>query len=143
MTLAETASTYCETLIKEAALVDADGGRATLHLEQSLQGACQIVVDILSRFEFEGALFAARRERGAVGGRVERMMLEAQERTYGDGLAQGDAAPVHVGSERALLQPGDGRSTTSLISLAPLWAWALCRVSPRPGDDFPIGMTGC
>ena len=27
-------------------------------------GACQVVVDILSRFDFEQALFAGRRERG-------------------------------------------------------------------------------
>ena len=45
MTLAETASTYCETIVKEAALVDATKEERLYIIEQSLQGAAQIVVD--------------------------------------------------------------------------------------------------
>jgi pepF/M3 family oligoendopeptidase len=87
MTLAETASTYCETIVKEAALVDATPGERLYIIEQSLQGAAQIVVDILSRYEFEQAVFAARRERELSVGELNRLMLEAQESTYGEGLA--------------------------------------------------------
>jgi pepF/M3 family oligoendopeptidase len=87
MILAETASTFCETIVKEAALVDAAPGERQYILEQSLQGACQIVVDILSRFDFERALFAARRERELSSRELCRLMLEAQAGTYGDGLA--------------------------------------------------------
>ena len=86
MILAETASTFCETIVKEAALVDAAGGKRLYILEQSLQGACQVVVDILSRFDFETALFAGRRERELSASELNRLMLEAQEATYGDGL---------------------------------------------------------
>lgn len=86
MTLSETASTFCETLVKEAALVNADADERRYIIEQSLQGACQIVVDILSRFDFEQALFAARRKRELSIGELCQMMLEAQEGTYGDGL---------------------------------------------------------
>jgi pepF/M3 family oligoendopeptidase len=86
MILAETASTFCETIVKEAALVDADRGERLYILEQSLQGACQIVVDILSRFDFERALFAGRRERELSVNELNRLMLEAQVGTYGDGL---------------------------------------------------------
>ena len=86
MILAETASTFCETIVKEAALEDAAGGKRLYILEQSLQGACQVVVDILSRFEFETALFAGRRERELSAIELCRLMLEAQQATYGEGL---------------------------------------------------------
>jgi pepF/M3 family oligoendopeptidase len=87
MILAETASTFCETIVKEAALAEAGRGERLYILEQSLQGSCQIVVDILSRFDFEQALFAGRRERELAPGELSRLMLDAQERTYGDGLS--------------------------------------------------------
>ena len=60
MCLAETASTFCETIIKEAALEDASVNEQTYILEQSLQGSGQIVVDIISRFDFERAICAQR-----------------------------------------------------------------------------------
>jgi oligoendopeptidase F len=93
MTLAETASAFCETLIKEAALEAASAYEQTSILEQSLQGACQIVVDILSRFAFENALFAARRARELSVSELNEMMLEAQEQTYGDGIARAERHP--------------------------------------------------
>jgi pepF/M3 family oligoendopeptidase len=93
MILAETASTFCETLVKEAALVDAEPGERIYILEQSAQGACQVVVDILSRFDFEQALFAGRRERELSIGELNRLMLAAQEATYGDALARDERHP--------------------------------------------------
>ena len=50
MTLAETASIFCETLIRDAALRDSDPSEQLAILEASLQGSCQVVVDITSRF---------------------------------------------------------------------------------------------
>ncbi|HEX2283175.1 MAG TPA: M3 family oligoendopeptidase, partial [Thermomicrobiales bacterium] len=93
MILAETASTFCETLVKEAALVDAGPGEKIYILEQSAQGACQVVVDILSRFDFEQSLFAGRRERELSIGELNRLMLEAQEATYGDALVKEERHP--------------------------------------------------
>ena len=93
MILAETASTFCETLVKEAALVDAEPGERIYILEQSAQGACQVVVDILSRFDFEQSLFAGRREREISIGELNRLMLTAQEATYGDALASEERHP--------------------------------------------------
>jgi pepF/M3 family oligoendopeptidase len=93
MILAETASTFCETLVKEAALVDAEPGERIYILEQSAQGACQVVVDILSRFDFERSLFAGRRERELSIGELNRLMLAAQEATYGDALAKEERHP--------------------------------------------------
>lgn len=86
MILAETASTFCETIVKEAALIDAGRSEQLYILEQSLQGACQIVVDILSRFDFERSVFAARRERELSIGELCDLMLAAEAGTYGSGV---------------------------------------------------------
>ena len=86
MTLAETASTFCETIVREAALANGDPAEQLYILEQSLQGSCQIVVDIVSRFDFEQRVFAARQERELSIDELNALMLEAQRGTYGDGL---------------------------------------------------------
>ena len=93
MILAETSSTFCETLVKEAALVDAEPAEKIYILEQSAQGACQVVIDILSRFDFEQSLFAGRRERELSIGELNRLMLAAQDATYGDALAKQERHP--------------------------------------------------
>ncbi|HEX5992162.1 MAG TPA: M3 family metallopeptidase, partial [Thermomicrobiales bacterium] len=93
MILAETSSTFCETLVKEAALVDAEPAEKIYILEQSAQGACQVVIDILSRFDFEQSLFAGRRERELSIGELNRLMLAAQDATYGDALAKEERHP--------------------------------------------------
>jgi pepF/M3 family oligoendopeptidase len=86
MTLAETASTFCETIVTEAALEHADRDEQIAILEESLQGACQIVVDIYSRFLFERGTFEQRQQRELSAGELCRLMLDAQRQTYGDGL---------------------------------------------------------
>ncbi len=86
MILAETASTFCETIVKEAAIAAAPPAEQLYILEQWLQGSCQVVVDILSRFDFERALFASRRDRELSISELNQLMLDAQEGTYGDGL---------------------------------------------------------
>jgi pepF/M3 family oligoendopeptidase len=83
MTLAETASTFAETLVTEAALADAKPDAALFILEQSLQDATQVIVDILSRFRFEKAVFD-RRETSELSAReLCALMTEAQQTTYG------------------------------------------------------------
>lgn len=83
MTLAETASTFAETLVTEAALSDAEPGAALFILEQSLQDCTQVVVDILSRFRFEKAVFE-RRETAELSAREFcDLMADAQKSTYG------------------------------------------------------------
>lgn len=86
MTLAETASIFCETIIKHAALADAQPAEQVELLEASLQGQCQVVVDITSRFLFERGVFEKRRERELSTGELCELMLQAQRDTYGDGL---------------------------------------------------------
>ncbi len=86
MTLAETASTFCETIVTQAGMRQATPqGRLAL-LDASLQGACQIVVDITSRFLFESRLFEMRQKRDLSIDDLNALMLDAQRETYGDGL---------------------------------------------------------
>ena len=86
MTLAETASIFCETIVRHAALEDADREAQIEILEASLQGSCQVVVDITSRFLLEKAVFETRRQRELAVDELNALMLDAQRQTYGDGL---------------------------------------------------------
>lgn len=86
MTLAETASTFCETLTQAAALQHADAAGKLEILESSLQRSCQIVVDITSRYLFESRLFAQRQQRELSPDELCALMTQAQTETYGDGL---------------------------------------------------------
>ncbi len=92
MTLAETASIFCETIIQHAALADAQPAEQIGLLDATLQGQCQVVVDITSRFLFERAVFERRRERELSIQEFCELMLQSQRDTYGDGL---DEAALH------------------------------------------------
>jgi len=93
MTLAETASIFCETIIREAALRNADKQEQIMILEASLQGSCQVVVDISSRFLFEQRVFEARKQRELSIDELNNLMMEAQRETYGDGLDESSLHP--------------------------------------------------
>jgi len=86
MALAETASIFCETIISQAALKTAGPRAQVAILEESLQGNCQVVVDITSRFLLESRIFEGRPNREFSVGELKEMMLAAQRETYGDGL---------------------------------------------------------
>jgi oligoendopeptidase F len=86
MALAETASIFCETIMVEAGLAATPTERRLGLLDTDLQGACQVVVDIRSRFLFEREL-CVRRERQALSvAELCELMLDAQRTAYGDGL---------------------------------------------------------
>lgn len=93
MTLAETASIFCETLTQEAALKHADSAGRLEILESSLQRSCQIVVDITSRYLFESRVFAQRQQRELAVDELNELMLQAQRETYGDGLSESALHP--------------------------------------------------
>ncbi|GCE18465.1 M3 family metallopeptidase [Dictyobacter kobayashii] len=88
MTLAETASIFCETIINQAALKKANREERIAILESSIQGAGQVVVDITSRFLFEQNVFERRKQRELSVEELNEIMLQAQRDTYGDGLDQ-------------------------------------------------------
>ena len=88
MPLAETASIFSETIVFESALSDAPARERLGLIEGNVQDACQIVVDILSRFRFERALFERRSKAELAPEELCALMVQAQHSTYGDGLDQ-------------------------------------------------------
>lgn len=87
MTLAETASTFCETLVTDAALAAAASPEEELGiLETFLIGATQVVVDITARYLFEKEVFERRAEAELSAEDFCEIMLRCQAATYGDGL---------------------------------------------------------
>jgi pepF/M3 family oligoendopeptidase len=87
MALAETASIFCETVMVEHGLKTADDKARRNILEIDLQGSCQVVVDIHSRFLFEQAMSEKRKERALSVAELCELMADAQAQTYGDALS--------------------------------------------------------
>ena len=89
MTLAETASIMCETIILEAALEQTGNkpaGQLAI-LETRLVGnAAQVIVDIYSRYLFEKEVFRARAKSELSCRRSVRNHGTRPKATYGDGL---------------------------------------------------------
>lgn len=88
MSLAETASTFNETMLSHTVIATADPERAFGLLEGILMEATQCVVDIYSRYLFESAVFEARKTHTPAVEELRQMMLSAQEEAYGEGLAK-------------------------------------------------------
>ncbi|HAV77718.1 MAG TPA: oligoendopeptidase F [Anaerolineae bacterium] len=87
MTLAETASIMCETIITEAVLSTTKDPQEELAvLEAQIQGAAQVIVDIYSRFLFEKEVLERREESELSSDDLNDIMERAQKATYGDGL---------------------------------------------------------
>lgn len=86
MTLAETASIFCETIVKNAVLDHGTDEERLAVLEAFLTGSCQVVVDISSRFFFEQSVYELRKRRDVSTRELGEFMLQAQRDTYGDGL---------------------------------------------------------
>ncbi len=87
MTLAETASTMCETIVTEAVLATTDDPQEELAvLENQLIGAAGVIVDIYSRYLFEKEVFERREQSELSADDLNEIMERAQKETYGDGL---------------------------------------------------------
>ena len=86
MTLAETASIFSEFIVFKGAVEQADEQQKIAIIEQFVQGACQVCVDILCRFYFEREIFEKRREGELMPDEMCSIMIDCQKKTYGDGL---------------------------------------------------------
>lgn len=86
MPVAETASTFNETVIMDAAIAEAEDEKKLILIESQLQDVTQIICDIYSRFLFEQSVFEERKEKFLFPDDLCRLMKEAQEKAYGDGL---------------------------------------------------------
>lgn len=86
MPIAETASTFCETIIKKAAIKEADKEEALSILESEISDSTQVIVDIYSRFLFESWFFEKRKESALSVDEIKDLMIKAQKEAYGEGL---------------------------------------------------------
>ncbi len=86
MTLAETASTFAETIVKQDMIQQAEGSDKIKIIDLDLQDTSQVLVDILCRFYFEQSVFEEREKGELNANDFCRLMLNAQEKTYGSGL---------------------------------------------------------
>jgi oligoendopeptidase F len=87
MTLAETASIMCETIILEAILEQtSDPAEQLAILETWLAGEAQVIVDIYSRYLFEKEVFERRAGAELSADDLCKIMERAQKVSYGDGL---------------------------------------------------------
>jgi pepF/M3 family oligoendopeptidase len=86
MALAETASTFCETIVTRAMFAAAAPDEQLGILNGDLVRDMQIVVVIHSRFLFEQRLCEARRKRELSAAELCRMMSEAQLEVLGDAI---------------------------------------------------------
>ena len=87
MPLAETASTFNECVVMNAAIASAANKDERIALiESQLQDATQIICDIYSRYRFETMVFANREQKFMNADALCAYMKEAQKQSYGDGL---------------------------------------------------------
>lgn len=86
MPLAETASIFCETIVKNAVLKTASKEEALTILEGSISDAAQVIVDIYSRYLFESELFNRRKKGSLSVKELKEIMVNAQKEAYGKGL---------------------------------------------------------
>ncbi len=87
MTLAETASILCETIIGQAMLSQTrTPGEELAVLENQLIGHSQVIVDIYSRYLFETEVFVQREKADLSAEELCEAMERAQIAAYGDGL---------------------------------------------------------
>ena len=94
MPVAETASTFNEVLVMETAIASATDKEEKLALiESQLMDACQIIVDIYSRFLFESLVFENRPMEFMSADRMCELMTAAQKKAYGEGLDENALHP--------------------------------------------------
>ncbi len=94
MPVAETASTFNETLVMNTAIAECEDKETKLALiESQLMDATQVIVDIYSRYLFETSVFENRPTEFLSAERMCALMLEAQKKAYGDGLDENTLHP--------------------------------------------------
>ncbi|MDM5124558.1 M3 family oligoendopeptidase [Aeromonas rivipollensis] len=91
MTLAETASLFAETLVRDALLARSQTREQRLDIAwMDGERVASLLLDIPSRFHFERALVAGRTEGYLGAGQLRAMMKSAKQQWYGDTLSQYD-----------------------------------------------------
>ena len=86
LTLAETASAFCQTIIQKAALEQASAQEQLVILDASIQFLLLVIVETTTWFLFEKNLCEKRSQRDLTLDELKELMQEAQRHVYGDGL---------------------------------------------------------
>ncbi|MFQ5399920.1 MAG: M3 family oligoendopeptidase [Anaerolineae bacterium] len=86
MTLAETASTFCQKIVENAALKSADPQDQLVILDGLLEYAARVVLGASSDFIFEESLFQRRQQRNLSPDEFCELALDAQRATLGDAI---------------------------------------------------------
>lgn len=86
MPLAETASIFCETIVKNAAIKEANKEETFSILGNTIMGYAQVIVDIYSRYLFETELFEIRKDHSLSVDELKDIMISAQKKAYGFSL---------------------------------------------------------
>ena len=88
MPVAETASTFNECVVNTAAYARAESREEKLALlETQLKNMTQVICDIYSRYLFEASVFEKREAQFLDADALCELMNQAQEQSYGEGLA--------------------------------------------------------
>lgn len=86
MPLAETASIFSETMVRNAALKDANKEEALGILGAELLNCASVIVDIYARFLFEKEVFERRKNGDLSVDEIKEIMLWAEKEAYGDAI---------------------------------------------------------
>src|SRR5690606_25952168 len=135
MTLAETASTFAEQLIIDAALEGAGPAERLALLDQRLLEAATFTLNIPMRFDFEHALYSRRPAGELSVGELKEMMIEAQRANFGDALDPDQLDPWYWASKLHFYITGVGfyNFPSSFGYLFSLGIFARAR---KEGPDF-------
>jgi pepF/M3 family oligoendopeptidase len=93
MTLAETASTFCQKIVENAALKTAAPQDQLIIIDGVLEYAARVVLGASSNFMFEEQLFEKRKERELSVEELCALDMETQQASLGDGLEDGSLHP--------------------------------------------------
>ncbi len=86
MPVAETASTFNENVFLNFVTDKATGDEKIALLDSQITEVNQTICDIYSRFLFESAVFEGSKEQFLFPEQLKELMLDAQQKAYGDGL---------------------------------------------------------
>lgn len=88
MPLAETASIFSETMVRNAALKDADKEEALGILGAELVNCASVIVDIYARFLFEKEIFKRRKNGDLSVDEIKEIMIWAEKEAYGEAIEE-------------------------------------------------------
>lgn len=147
MPIAETASIFCETIVKKAALKEASKEEALAIIENEICDSGQVVCDIYSRFLFESKVFEEREEGPLSAERLKEIMRDAQKEAYGKGLDHNVLHP-YMWTWKPHYYEADYNFYNFPYTFGLLLAKGLYGMYKKEGDTFPakyvkfLSMTG-